>query len=99
MDSIGEPDFLELMAGPSNAMDTQENLGQEQDYFSSIAIPSGKPKGKGRKPKHSMIPSDTVSRQEFADVSEKRACGRGHWKHATVILSRPAKRPRLPSDS
>ena len=48
MDSIGEPDFLELMAGPSNAIDTQENLGQKQDDISSIAIPSGKPKGKGK---------------------------------------------------
>ena len=100
MDSIGEPDFLELMAGPSNAMDTQENLGQEQDDISSIAIPSGKPKGKGRKPKHSMVPSDTVSRQEFADVSEKLACmAEAIENMQTVILSRPAKRPRLPADS
>ncbi|XP_071794416.1 uncharacterized protein [Asterias amurensis] len=101
MDNYDEPDLLELMAGPSGAIDTQEDPGLGQDDNSSIGLVSGKPKVKGRKPKRSTVPSsDTVSRQEFADVSGKLACmAEAIENMQTVILSRPAKRPRLSSDS
>ncbi|XP_033635420.1 uncharacterized protein LOC117296548 [Asterias rubens] len=101
MDSCDEPDFLELMAGPSGAIDTQEDPGLGQGENSSIGGTLSKLKVKGRKPKCSLVPSsDTVSRQEFADVSGKLACmAEAIENMQTVILSRPAKRPRLSSDS
>ena len=78
MDNVADADLLELMAGPSDVVEdevvtqqyaalNQGDLGQPSRAGASV-----KPKAKPRKGKKFPAPSDdTVTRQEFADVSEK----------------------------
>ena len=106
MDNVADADLLELMAGPSDVVEdevvtqqyaalNQGDLGQPSRAGASV-----KPKAKPRKGKKFPAPSDdTVTRQEFADVSEKISLmAEAIETMQGVMLTKPAKRARQDSE-
>ena len=106
MDNVADADLLELMSGPLDKVEdevvtqqyaalNQGDLGQPSRAGASV-----KPKAKPRKGKKFPAPSDdTVTRQEFADVSEKISLmAEAIETMQVVMLTKPAKRARQDSE-